>query len=73
MSPQAESLLAEADRHLAKAETRVARERELVARMATAGEDASVSREVLEVMERSLALSHRRRELLLQEIATGSL
>jgi hypothetical protein len=64
MPSQAERLLAEA---------RVARQRELIARMAAAGEDTTLSRELLTVLERSLTLSHQHRELLLAEIAAGSL
>ena len=43
-------LLAEVDRHLAEAAARVAHQRELIARMAAAGEDTTLSRELLEVL-----------------------
>jgi hypothetical protein len=47
MPSQAEGLLAETDPHIAEAEARVAQHRELIAKQSEAGEDATLSREVL--------------------------
>jgi hypothetical protein len=73
MPSQAERLLAEADRQLVEAKARVARQERLIARMAAAGEDTTLSRELLAVLEESLDLTRQRRELILAEIAAGSL
>jgi hypothetical protein len=73
MPSQGERHLAETDRHIAETEARVAHQRELIATQAAAGEDATVSLELLKVLERSLALSRQHRRLVLEEIAVGSL
>ena len=68
MPSQGERHLAETDRHIAEAEARVAHQRELIATQAAAGEDATVSLELLEVLERSLVLTHQHRRTILAEI-----
>jgi hypothetical protein len=73
MPGQGERHLAETDRHIAEAEARVTRQKRLIATQAAAGEDATVSLELLEVLERSLALTRQHRRLVLEEIAVGSL
>jgi phytoene/squalene synthetase len=66
MTRQAERHLAEADRHIAAAEARIAHQKELIARLAAAGQDTAFSRKVL---KQSLALTRRHRALILAEIA----
>ena len=73
MPSQGKRHLAETDRHIAEAEVRITRQKRLIATQAAAGEDATVSLELLEVLERSLALTRQHRRLVLEEIAVSSL
>jgi hypothetical protein len=64
--------LAEAERHVAEAQARVARQRELVARLAAGGSGAlAVDETLLGRMEAALAVLRLRRDHLREEVAGG--
>jgi hypothetical protein len=61
--------LAQADRHIAEGEARLARQADLIARMVADGRDTALPEELLDTMERTLAAMRAHRELILREIA----
>jgi hypothetical protein len=61
--------LAQADRHIAEGEARLARQADLVARLMADGHDTALAEMVLETMESTLASFRNHREPILREIA----
>ena len=61
--------LAQAARHIAAGEARLARQADLIARMVADGHDTVLPEELLDTMERTLAAMRAHRELILREIA----
>jgi hypothetical protein len=68
--PTEEHHLALADRHIAEAKARIARQSALVGQMAAAGWDTSLSNSLLQEMERALDLMYMHRAQIMRELST---
>jgi hypothetical protein len=64
-----EGNLAQADRHIAATELRIARQAELIAGLPAAGGNRALAEELLAAVEQSLVLMHEHRRLILAAIA----
>jgi hypothetical protein len=63
--------LAQADRHIAEGETRVAEQIALIERMAKQGQDITLAEEFLRNLEQSLEQFRNHRQLILDALARG--
>ena len=64
--------LAQVDQHIAKLNTRIAQQREMVERMIKAGHSSEVAESMLMTLEESLRVMTRRRESILWNLNKGA-
>jgi hypothetical protein len=64
--------LAQADQHIAKLNTRIAQQREMVARMIKAGHSSEVAESMLKTLEEGLRMMERHRRSILETLNKGA-